>query len=488
MKYFKFSDKFISMILATAVILCACSGCGMIDEAADLLGLSMSEVDGEEVEESILNETPVIVIESPKEAIVEEEQAETVEEPVYEYVWDDENKIYSMEAANPDQVVFRFVGDINFCDDYANMRAFHERGDDITQCVLPAVIEQMQAADVMIANNEFAYSDRGAPTGGKQYTFRAKPERVKLMEALSVDVVSLANNHAYDWGPDALCDTIDLLKEEKIPFAGAGKNLAEAMTPVYLKINGKTFAFVSATQIERTANPDTKEATETEPGVLRTLDPGKFVSVIETAEQNSDFTIVYVHWGSESTDLVEDSQRELAKKYVKAGADLIIGDHSHCLQGADYIDGVPVFYSLGNFWFNSKTLDTCIVSVTVDTSSSGEPTMTVGGVENYADTLPMSEIKFISCIQQGCKTRLADTEETARILTYLRGISNHACFSDEGIMDYIAEDQNTQGGMNTFPGRKVESETTAEPSADVPAATPESEALAESGTDSAAEE
>ena len=438
-----------------------------MDQAGELLGLDLSDEhpDGQEISEEILGDMPVIVIESPKSPITEEEPAEEMEEqvetPQYEYIWDDNEKVYSMEAANPGKVVFRFVGDINFCDDYANMRAFHERGDDITQCVLPAVIEQMQAADVMIANNEFAYSDRGAPTGGKQYTFRAKPERVQLMKALGVDVVSLANNHAYDWGPDALCDTIDLLYSEQIPFAGAGKNLAEAMKPAYLRINGKTFAFVSATQIERTANPDTKEATETEPGVLRTLDPKKFVSVIEEAEKNSDFTIVYVHWGSESTDLVEDSQRDLAKKYVQAGADLIIGDHSHCLQGADYVDGVPVFYSLGNFWFNSKTVDTCILSVTVDTASGNEPTMTVGDAKTYADTLPVSEIKFIACVQQGCKTRLADSADTARILTYLRGISNHACFTDEGIMDYIAEDQNIQGGVNTSPSRPKQTDAPA---------------------------
>ncbi len=475
-KRYLFAGVLLPLLLAVQL-----TGCAM----TDALGLTFTEKEetGADIAAAMEAQPPVIVIESESTPELEE-VAET--EDAEEQIWDDENRIYTVPTASRDEILIRFVGDINFCDDYANMRAYHERNGNIEECVLPEVIAKMQEADVMIANNEFAYSDRGTPTAGKKYTFRAKPERVGMLHELGINAVSLANNHAYDWGPDALLDTIELLKRERIPMAGAGVNLDDAMKPVYFLANGKKIAFVSATQIERTSPPDTREATETEPGVLRTLDPAKFVEVIKAAEENSDFTIVYVHWGSENTDLVEASQRELAKKYVNAGADLIIGDHSHCLQGVDYVSAsedsgqdpsvrVPVFYSLGNFWFNSKTVDTCIVSVTIDTTSGAiaatEESAEMEAQPSYAASLSMKEIRFISCVQQGCRTRLADAADEARILNYMRGISNYACFTDDGIVGYIAEDQNTQNGVNTSPSRSRE-----------PAAPAETETAAETET------
>ena len=451
------------------------AGCAGFDEVAEAMGFSGSKKDAAVSDEpvaSIEDAPPVIVIESPEE---EEEAKEPEEEEVEEeFFWDDDNKIYTMEAAEKDVVNLRFIGDINFCEEYANMRVLRdEEGGNLSGCIKPEVMEAMREADIMMANNEFAYSDRGSPTAGKKYTFRAKPEHVEKLHEMGVDIVALANNHAYDWGPDALMDTFDLLREHKIPYVGAGKNIAEAAHPVYVKINGKTLAFVAATQIERTPNPDTKEATDTEPGVLRTLDPKKFVSVIEEAENNADFTIVYVHWGSENTDLVEASQRELAEKYVAAGADLIIGDHSHCLQGIDYVGGVPVFYSLGNFWFNSKKVDTCIISVTIKTEKNPAMAVSEDGevAPSYADTLPIESIKFIPCIQQSCRTKLADETESARILAYLQGISDHAAVGDDGTITYSEENHNTQGGVNTSPSRSKESTNPEDPAAAIDPAT-----------------
>ncbi|MBP5385718.1 MAG: CapA family protein, partial [Lachnospiraceae bacterium] len=368
-------------------------------------------------------------------------------------------------------------------------------GGELSGCILPEVMDTMRSADIMMANNEFAYSDRGSPTAGKKYTFRADPAHVTKLNEMGVDLVALANNHAYDWGPDALMDTFDILEGADVPYVGAGRNLAEAMQPVYIKVNGRTLAYVAATQIERTPNPDTKEATEDSPGVLRTLDPSKFLTVIEEAEQNADFTIVYVHWGSENTDLVEASQRELAEKYVDAGADLIIGDHSHCLQGIDYVKDVPVFYSLGNFWFNSKTVDTCIVTVTVRTAKE-TPAMAVSrdGVENpnFADTLPIESVQFIPCIQKSCHTRLAEGDDVSRILSYLQGICDHANVDPEGFITYSEENRNTQGGVNTSPSRgssKPADANAADPAID-PAAVPDGAGTADpaAGAENAGQE
>ena len=314
----------------------------------------------------------------------------------------------------------------------------------------------MKDADIFMLNNEFCYSERGTPIEGKKYAFRSKPSNVTILADMGADIVSLANNHAYDWGPDALSDTVDVLNNAKVPFVGAGKDIYEAMRPVYFKANGKTISFVSATQIERLGNPDTKEATENSPGVLRTLDPEKACRVIQNAKENSDFCVMYVHWGSENTDLVEASQRELAKKYVESGVDLIIGDHSHCLQGIDYIEDVPVFYSLGNYWFNSKTVDTGIAEVVLSTKKEDDA--------NQDNTVYIKSVRFIPAIQRNFSTSSVDDSEKERILSYLQGISNYAEIDlATGEIRKSDTDMNIQGGMNTSPTKKTEEVTEAQP-------------------------
>ena len=373
------------------------------------------------------------------EEVPEEEVAEPEEVYERDFLYDAYNKEYSRETANPDEVVLRFVGDICFYDDFSLMSTYRDRGSDINNCIDASLLSLMRSADLFMANNEFAYSDRGTPIEGKKYAFRSKPSNVSILNDMGVDIVSLANNHAYDWGPDALSDTITTLNEARVPFVGAGNNITEAMKPAYFYMPNVKISYVSATQIERLGNPDTKEATETSPGVLRTLDPTKACEVIREAKANSDFCIMYVHWGSENTDLVEASQRELAQKYVDAGCDLIIGDHSHCLQGVDFIGDVPVFYSLGNYWFNSKTVDTGIAEIVL------------------GDTGKIKTIRFIPAIQRGCSTVEVDTANSERILSYLQGISDYAEIDiSTGEIRKSDTNHNTQGGMNTSPTKKVE--------------------------------
>ena len=391
------------------------------------------------VQDNVNVETPVITIVNDDEAVIsDDDEIEEEAEPEYEEIYDPVGKVYSIEASNPDETTLTFAGDVGFAEGYSTINVYRQQANGVEDCIAPGVLEIMRGTDIMMVNNEFPYSYRGAPTPNKTYTFRADPKDVHIMKDMGVDIVSLANNHAYDYGPDALIDTIDTLNDAKLPFVGAGKNIEEAMRPAYFHVNGHIISYVSATQIERYANPDTREATEDSPGVLRTLDPRKTVKVITEAAANSDFTVVYVHWGSESTDLVEQSQRDLARAYVDAGADLIIGDHSHCLQGIDYVDDVPVFYSLGNYWFNSKTLDTCLVQATLDTDCK------------------ISRLEFIPCIQQGSKVKSGDGDNYDRILQYMRGISNYAEIDANGYVTKSSENHNIQNGQNTSPAKKVE--------------------------------
>ncbi len=378
----------------------------------------------------------ISVPEAPQVADVPDTSEDIEEENSFEgYVLgeDDvpENGVYLKSVKNPGEVSIVFGGDIDFDTGYANMNALRSRGGEISAALSPDLLSLLQDADICMLNNEFPYSDRGTPTAGKKFTFRAPPSTVHYLTDMGVDIVGLANNHAYDHGKDALLDTFDTLDGEGIPYVGAGHDIEEASKPVYFIAGGMKIGIVAATQIERTSPPDTKEATETEPGVLRTLDPTRFLGVIENAKANSDFVIVFVHWGSENKNDYEASQRDLAEKYAAAGADLIMGAHPHVLQGFDYVGNVPVMYSMGNFWFNSKTLDNCAV----------EAVITKDGIKS---------LRFHPCQQRDCKTTMFDegSDEYNRIIKQMRGFSTqHADIDDSGYVTYTETSQ----GRETLP-------------------------------------
>ena len=254
-----------------------------------------------------------------------------------------------------------FAGDINFDENWATTQYLNTCENGIADCISPELISTMQQADIMWINNEFTYSDRGQPLSGKAYTFRANPDRVENLKLLGVDIVGLANNHVYDYGKDALLDTMDTLDAAGIPYVGAGHNLEEASEPVYMEVQGKTVAFVAASRAEK--NKMTPQATDTEPGILRCYDTELFDEEIKEADANADIVVALPHWGTEYSTVLEPVQTQTAHEYIDSGADAIIGAHTHCLQGFEYYNDVPIVYSLGNYWFNEKTLDTMLITL-----------------------------------------------------------------------------------------------------------------------------
>lgn len=328
-----------------------------------------------------------------------------------------ENNIYAKEAANEECVTVTFAGDILFDPNYGVMAALQLNGGNIANGIMPDVIAEMKSADIMMLNNEFPYSDAGSPTEDKQFTFRAEPSYVSYLNDLGVDIVSLANNHAYDYGEEAFLDTMSTLKSAGIPYVGAGVDEQEAMSPVYYIINDMKIAFVSATQIEKAEYPDTKGAEENSPGVFRCWDGEKLLQVVAQAKENSDFVIVYVHWGTENEEEIDWAQDKQAPELVEAGADIIIGSHPHILQKIDVIKGVPVVYSLGNFWFNSKTVDTGMLKIEV--SKEG-----------------LQSLRFIPCLQSDYRTTLVTGEEKERILNLMRNMSENVQIDADGYVTW----------------------------------------------------
>lgn len=308
-----------------------------------------------------------------------------------------------------------FAGDINLDENWGTTQYMSGQENGIYDCISPELVEVMMAADVMCLNNEFTYSTGGAPLPGKAYTFRALPERVEVLHQLGVDAVTLANNHVYDYGKEALLDTFAVLEDAEIPYFGAGRTLEEAMEPLYLEIEGRVVALVGASRAEK--NKMTPQATDTEPGILRCYDTELFLQAIREAKTHADFCIAFVHWGTEYSFELEQVQSDIGKEYLDAGADAVIGAHSHCLQGMEYYDGKPIIYSLGNYWFNEKTLDTMLLQLHF--FGDGQETKL--------------EVQVIPAVQAGYRTTYAaEREEQRRIYDFLEEISVNVEISDEG--------------------------------------------------------
>lgn len=300
-------------------------------------------------------------------------------------------------------ITIDLVGDINLADDWYTMEAAAQRGG-VSDCISENAQSELASADISVVNNEFVYEDGETPLAGKTYTFGAATENVKLLRVFSADLVTLANNHVYDYGEEGLISTLDTLDDAGIPYVGAGRNLEEASAIKYFVVKGRKIAFVSATEIEKFAKY-TKEATENSPGVLKTIDTSLFCSVIAEAKANADYVVACVHWGIEGKNDFEAEQRRMAEDYVKAGADVVIGGHPHRLQGVEFIEDTPIAYSLGNFWFSTGTIYTTIAQIRID--ESGE-----------------LSLYMIPCIQQNLTTSiLTEDAEIDDFYKYVADVS-----------------------------------------------------------------
>lgn len=326
-----------------------------------------------------------------------------------------QEKIYAVETASPEEVVMAFGGDILFDPNYAVMAKLLQRGGAIEEAFSEEILAKMRDADIFMVNNEFPYTSRGTPTLDKTFTFRARPESAAYLTEMGVDVVSLANNHSYDYGEISLLDSLDTLEALGMPYVGAGRNLEEAVKPVSFIANDTKICILSATQIERLDRPSTPGAGEDTPGTFRCWNVDRLLQEIAAAREENDVVIVFIHWGTEKEENIDWAQRDQAAAIAEAGADIIIGAHPHCLQPVGYVGDVPVIYSLGNFWFNSKSLDTCLLQVRIAKEGN-------------------LSVQVLPAKQSDCYTKLLEGEEKKRVIGYLNSISDSGVLDEEGYL------------------------------------------------------
>lgn len=341
------------------------------------------------------------------------------------YSYETENTTV-IECKSEDKITLDFIGDINLDSSWCTMQTLNEQKDGIKDCISEQLIAELNDSDMAIVNNEFTFSKKGKAVAGKDYTFRADPENVSLLNDLGIDMAVLANNHSFDYGEAALLDTVQTLQGAGIISSGAGENIKQASLIHYVIANGRKLAFVSATEVEKYSTY-TQEADEDTPGVFKMLDPQLFLSVVQEADENSDYVIAYVHWGQEGECYYSGSQHDLAAKIVDAGADVIVGGHPHRLQGVEFIDGTPVVYSLGNFWFSTGNLFTAVAQIQIDKDGAISLTM-------------------LPCNQKDVKTSvISDKDLRTRFYQYLADMSTKvACDVSGNMYDFGTSDKTAQ--------------------------------------------
>ncbi len=210
----------------------------------------------------------------------------------------------------------------------------------------------LQAADLAVGTFNATMSDYAPRTGCIfTYVLVGGPENADALARAGFDVMSVATNHIKncgigDCGDRAFFDTLDNLRRVGILPVGAGKNLADAMQPVVVTVKGVRFGIVSLGQIE-----ELSYAGEDTPGIA-VLNNENLTAAIQAARQVSDVVIAMPHWGPEDVPDPNYFQTRFARVAVDAGADLVVGNHTHVVQAIQRIDGIDVFYGLGNFVFD----------------------------------------------------------------------------------------------------------------------------------------
>ena len=249
-----------------------------------------------------------------------------------------------------------------------DMGPMHEPMDAYGELARPV----LATADIRFAQAERLYSDRGSlQVHAEIPNARLKPHMASIFSDCGFDVVSVAGNHALDWGEDAFLDTIGCLQQRGIQTVGGGHNLAEARRPVIITRNGVRVAILAYCSILNegfAAGPNKAgiaplrihtyyEAVEHQPGIAPRVvtipyedDLADMVADIAAAKQAADCVVLSLHWGLHFVPkTIADYQPSVAKTAFAAGADIILGHHPHVPKAIGVHDGKVCFYSLGNF-------------------------------------------------------------------------------------------------------------------------------------------
>ena len=263
----------------------------------------------------------------------------------------------------PEPITIAFAGDIHF---EGPLRA---RLDDPATALAP-VTAKLAAADLAIVNLETSVGEGGRPEPGKRFTFQAPASALTALSEAGIDVATMANNHALDYGREALGSTFAAIRRagrSGLQVVGIGKDDASAFRPATSTIGETTVATIGATvaALDPTADPTGQwAATPTTPGTADAVDPRLLLESVRDADHEFAVVVVYMHWGVQGETCTTEDQRSLTKRLVEAGADVVVGSHAHVVQGAEPFADAFVAYGLGNYaWYQPSETGVLTLSV-----------------------------------------------------------------------------------------------------------------------------
>lgn len=247
----------------------------------------------------------------------------------------------------PEPVTLAFGGDVHFESEIA------ARLERSPQTTLGPIAKQLSAADVAMVNLETAVTTEGS-AAPKTYTFRAPPVAFDALSAAGVDVATMANNHSLDYGKEGLRDSLVAANDHNFPVVGIGRDAAQAYAPHIVTVREQRVGFIGATQVLDSHLVDEWTAGVDEPGLASAKKIDRLATSVRATREKVDTLVVYVHWGRSLEKCPLDRQRDLARRLIDAGADVIVGTHAHRLLAGGLLRGRYVHYGLGNFvWYNA---------------------------------------------------------------------------------------------------------------------------------------
>jgi poly-gamma-glutamate synthesis protein (capsule biosynthesis protein) len=159
--------------------------------------------------------------------------------------------------------------------------------------------------------------------------------------------LSLANNHSGDWGKQGFLTELELLHQNRVPYFGGGADQREAHEPLLLTVRGKRVALLGYNDFP----PKCFAAGPSSPGIAW-LVPDQVVRDIKRTRSKADLVLLFLHWGDDLDEVESPDQKAMARRFIDAGADAVIGGHAHLTQSIEWYKDRPIVYSLGNFVFD----------------------------------------------------------------------------------------------------------------------------------------
>lgn len=288
-------------------------------------------------------------------------------------------------------VTLAFAGDLHFQLHLAALLD-HPRG------ALGPISRTLGSADLTMVNLETAITERGTLEAKEleepddRYYFRTSPAALDVLAQAGVDVVTMANNHAADYGPVGLADTLRAIRHSPIPVIGIGKDRQAAFSPYRVTIGETDLAFLAADASFREGMSSVWEAGTSNPGVAaaHAARPRDLLDAVRAASANDDIVVVNLHWGKEMQACPTPTQRITASALAEAGADVIVGSHAHVQLGSGWLGDTYVNYGLGNFlWYHNHQPETGVLKVVIRDGHVVDDSWSPARIQLFGRPLPL---------------------------------------------------------------------------------------------------